>query len=49
MATWSGEYFRNCCKDLVGWIFMVGVIMAFILLVIMNVMGILYKAHQLKC
>lgn len=33
MATWS---FRNCCKDAVGWVFMVSVVIAFTLLVIMN-------------
>ena len=37
MAVWSGESFRNCCKDAVGWVFMVAVMVAFVLLVIMNV------------
>ena len=37
MATWTSESFRNCFKDAVGWIFMVAVVVAFILLVIVNV------------
>lgn len=37
MAAWNGETVRNCFKDAVGWLFMVSVVLAFVLLVVMNV------------